>query len=102
MRGGLSFVFPVEIKGYSLQGTKIWSEFACFLVSIKGHDRMVGVEFDMCLMFRTRDGGSGLLPHHTTGFQPLENRCLINHNRVFPLGKREYQRYSRLIHDPFR
>ena len=98
----MSFVFPVEIMGCSLQRAKVWGELSCLLISIKCHDGMVLVEFDVGLVCGTTDGGSSFLPHNTSSLKPLEYRGLVNHNRVIPLGKREYQRYSRLIHDPFR
>ena len=102
MRGGMSFVFPVEITGCSLQSAEVWGELSCLLITIKCHDGVVLVKFDVGLVCGTTDGGSCFLPHDTSGFKPLEDGSLIDHNRIFPLGKREYQRYSRLIHDPFR
>lgn len=65
MRAGMSFVFPVEIGGFSLQSAQVRGELACFFITIESHFRMIGVEFNYGFYACTADGRSFGLPVNT-------------------------------------
>ena len=65
MRAGMSFVFPVEIMGFSLESAQVRGELARFFITIESHLGMVGIEFNYGFYACTADGRSFGLPINT-------------------------------------
>ena len=68
MRAGVSFVFPVEIMGFSLESTEVGGELASLFITIENHFGMVGVEFNYGFYTCTTDGRTFGLPFNTFAF----------------------------------